>query len=761
MGGRRSILATRPAVGWDYYVSTSGSDSNNGTSTSTPFATLAKINGLGSMTGKRVALKRGDVWRERLDPPAPNMTIGAYGTGAKPRISGGNLLTSWTLVQGGAGSGSGNLFTDGFESESATFTGANWNGKTTAGSSTLDIESTSPLTGTKSMRYTHTSAGTGYVSKTIAADEFYVQFRVKIQTLVNGSAFSNHALLQLRTALMGTVLLRHDGTPSNGVGIFLSGPGGISYTGPISFHQGDTITIELHYKKGASSNGGNRLWVNGDQVYSNLGVTSNNSVSDFRMGTATINANGFGTGTVLLFDDVKVGTSYIGTNQGTTVPADTYSNSTASVNAVMVNGSAAPKQFSLGALTDGDWYSSGATVYYRSSTGTGSKTIEGSQREAPLLIDQNNIKVQDVQVDLGINKPLALSSCSNTVLLRCKLTCSGQTTSSGALNIFACTNPHVLWCDIDGIYSLNTSLGQTPIAMWEGTGLEVGYCNVNGDWCGEYSNCIITNGNTASEAYNIHHNVCSLVNQTQKHVINVGASIVLTAQNNLGGYVGYNTTYGGNGALSINNSGADASHPTLVEHNVCSGYGIHPDRSADVYPAGVFCGVDYNVSNVTVRRNVFLNGANGFETEDLSGDGGSNDKRRINWKVHHNTVAGMRLWGIRALNNLEGEWLNNIFWDCDSGAVRVDKVGSGGLVMDYNDLGPEATGFVSWLTTTYNTLAAYQAASSQDAHSISADPDFVGVDDVSLFPGSPCISAGTAVAGESYTDAPDIGAIEA
>lgn len=735
--------ATSTPTTWDYYVANNGSDSANGTSEATPFLTLAKINGLGSMTGKRVALRRGDVFRETLHPNAQNMVIGAYGTGALPRITGGNVLTTWNLVQGGPGSGSGDLFTDGFESETTSFN-TNWNGKTEAGSSTVTLETSAPLTATKSLKYSHTSAGTAYITKTIARDELYVQFRVKVQTLVNGSAFGVCTILQMRTALMGTLNLGHDGTPANGLRFSLTGPGGISYVGPTSFHQGDTITVELHYKRGASSNGGNELWINGDQVYSNLGVTTNFAVDSFRFGCPVLNANGYGTGSVLLFDDVKVGTAYIGTNLGTAVPANTYGNSTTNVNAVMVDGTPAPKQFSLSALTEGDWYSNNTTVYYRSATGTAGKTIEGSVRASPVILDQNGQTLQDVQVDLGTNKPLALSTASNITVQRVRLTCSGQTTSSGALNILSCTNPTILYCTIDGIYSLNTSLGQTPIAMWEGTGLEVGWCNIDARWCGEFSNAIITNGNTASEAYSIHHNYCDMTgSNTQKHVINVGASIVLTAQNNLGGYVGYNTTLGGNGALSINNSGPDADHPTLVEHNFGSGYGLHADRAADVFPAGVFCGVDYNVSHVTVRYNTFVNGANGIESEDLSGDGGSNDKRRINWKVYNNTIAGMRLWGIRGLNNLEGDWRNNIFWDCVSGAVRVDQVGSGGLTMDYNDLGPEATGFVSYLLTTYNTLAAYTAARSQEAHGLTVEPQFVTeYTNMALAPTSPLLTAG-------------------
>jgi hypothetical protein len=83
-----------------YYVdSVAGSDANSGLSFDSAFASLAKVT---SVTGAtNIYLKRGSMFRESLLVPT-NGTVNAYGTGAKPIISGAVLLTnaSFSLTSG-------------------------------------------------------------------------------------------------------------------------------------------------------------------------------------------------------------------------------------------------------------------------------------------------------------------------------------------------------------------------------------------------------------------------------------------------------------------------------------------------------------------------------------------------------------------------------------------------------------------------------------------------------------------------------------
>ncbi len=96
-------------AGVTYYVSNAnpvGSDTNNGTSTSTPWLTIAKVNSSTFNPGDSILFNGGCVWRETLTPPSPGtsgspITFGAYGTGAAPIISGSVLLRSnWSQYSG-------------------------------------------------------------------------------------------------------------------------------------------------------------------------------------------------------------------------------------------------------------------------------------------------------------------------------------------------------------------------------------------------------------------------------------------------------------------------------------------------------------------------------------------------------------------------------------------------------------------------------------------------------------------------------------
>ena len=77
-------------TGTKYYVSSStGSDSNTGRSTSSPFKTISKVNELGLKSGDAVLFKRGDTFRTASTiSMVSGVTYSAYGSGAKPKIYG-------------------------------------------------------------------------------------------------------------------------------------------------------------------------------------------------------------------------------------------------------------------------------------------------------------------------------------------------------------------------------------------------------------------------------------------------------------------------------------------------------------------------------------------------------------------------------------------------------------------------------------------------------------------------------------------------
>lgn len=74
-------------TGTAYYVSNSGDDSNDGTSLSTPWASMSKVNSVELNHGDVVFFNRGDIWYDTLCAQQ-GVTYSAYGTGSKPVISG-------------------------------------------------------------------------------------------------------------------------------------------------------------------------------------------------------------------------------------------------------------------------------------------------------------------------------------------------------------------------------------------------------------------------------------------------------------------------------------------------------------------------------------------------------------------------------------------------------------------------------------------------------------------------------------------------
>lgn len=102
-----SAAALLPAAATDYYVSATGNDANNGTSTATPWRTVARVNQATYtyQPGDRILFQRGGTYRGEIiggmsGTAAGYITIGAYGTGDAPIIKGSDLVTGWTQHAG-------------------------------------------------------------------------------------------------------------------------------------------------------------------------------------------------------------------------------------------------------------------------------------------------------------------------------------------------------------------------------------------------------------------------------------------------------------------------------------------------------------------------------------------------------------------------------------------------------------------------------------------------------------------------------------
>ncbi len=101
------LLLAHLAHSTDYYVSTSGNDSNNGTSTGSAWKTIWRVNqnAFTWQPGDRILFERGGMWRGEVligtsGSASQPITVGAYGTGAKPIIKGSTVVAGWSLYQG-------------------------------------------------------------------------------------------------------------------------------------------------------------------------------------------------------------------------------------------------------------------------------------------------------------------------------------------------------------------------------------------------------------------------------------------------------------------------------------------------------------------------------------------------------------------------------------------------------------------------------------------------------------------------------------
>jgi parallel beta-helix repeat protein len=89
-----------------YYVSsTDGNDANSGTSTATPWKSLAKVNSFSLQPGDEILFRRGDQWIGTITVNSSgnagsHIVYGAYGEGDKPKIYGSEVITGWQLHAG-------------------------------------------------------------------------------------------------------------------------------------------------------------------------------------------------------------------------------------------------------------------------------------------------------------------------------------------------------------------------------------------------------------------------------------------------------------------------------------------------------------------------------------------------------------------------------------------------------------------------------------------------------------------------------------
>src|SRR2546426_12091971 len=94
------VIAAGSAAASTYYVSNSGNNSNSGTSPTSPWQTISKVQSIlpSLQPGDSVLFERGGIWYEQLDlnnvngTASQRITFGNYGSGNLPIIDGGGTV---------------------------------------------------------------------------------------------------------------------------------------------------------------------------------------------------------------------------------------------------------------------------------------------------------------------------------------------------------------------------------------------------------------------------------------------------------------------------------------------------------------------------------------------------------------------------------------------------------------------------------------------------------------------------------------------
>jgi parallel beta-helix repeat protein len=94
------VLLGIAATAKTYYISNSGNDGNSGIDASSPWQTITKVNATTFQPGDNILFRRGDTFYGSIvvnmsGYSSTPITYGAYGTGAKPTITGFTSVTSW------------------------------------------------------------------------------------------------------------------------------------------------------------------------------------------------------------------------------------------------------------------------------------------------------------------------------------------------------------------------------------------------------------------------------------------------------------------------------------------------------------------------------------------------------------------------------------------------------------------------------------------------------------------------------------------
>lgn len=418
-------IQVRQARAATYYVdSVGGNDSSaTPTSSSTPWQTIAKVNGFTFSAGDSILFKSGDTWRETLTPPTSGsagspIIFGSYGGATKPIISGSDIISSssWSVA------GTSYVFSDSLNSI-CSGSDPYW-GTCSGGVFTSSTAVVAPGdTGSAKINFTssgQSGAVNGSVTSTAIAD---LQFELNVASMTAsaGATAQLKGITQSSGGMnLATPIINWQSSSTYTLSLAYYADGSHTLVGTTVLSTNTWHTIELQYVQSASA-GGAALWIDGVGEVS--GFTNNSSgyaANQIRIGLFTSSA-GFTAATFYL-NNVKYNTAYI----GIPLPNTYVASVSTQPNAVWIDGASlgAPVSAPTNLSNQNQWYWNYGTLYIYSASNpsSGSHTVEAADRANTIFVNQvNYITLDGLEAADANDRAVYLRNCTNAVLQNMKI----------------------------------------------------------------------------------------------------------------------------------------------------------------------------------------------------------------------------------------------------------------------------------------------------------------------------------------------------
>ena len=384
-------------TGFDFHVdSVNGSNTADGLTPATAWQTLAKATTSATLgPGARIGLARGSLFRETWNWPASTGTesapvvCGAYGAGAKPRISGANVVAGTWTPYAPAGGSIESLVNGGFETWTNSTTPGTWV-KSLGGTSTVTQETTDRHGGASAIRTTVDAVNSGVgVNQTVsftAGQPAVYSFWHKIATGTPSIGWQ----VRIQSGTYNGYFLQANGTWSTtdpGLQPFASGASWAQFSRSFTMPDADG-TVRVSFQRS-----------NGSCAY--------------------------------LVDDASLAF----TLPGDPVP-DVYQISLATQPYVVtVNGVKAPKGTSA-SLTGGQWWWSSGTLYLHSTVAPAGLAVEAGARDNAVYLHETplrpNVRFENIRFELSNDTAVSDNKNNNVELVDCEFYGTAKRTHNGA-----------------------------------------------------------------------------------------------------------------------------------------------------------------------------------------------------------------------------------------------------------------------------------------------------------------------------------------